>query len=72
MKLIPYEIYNDGNGEGFKFNFKKLFVLLNGSFKLTPISKRRSIDWSATIDGSQITKHTSHLFCRMKLNDVAA
>ena len=72
MKVIPYDIYNHGNGEGFKFDFKKLFVLLSNSFKLTPISIRQALDWLATIDGSQITKHTSHLLCSMKLNDVAA
>ena len=70
--VVPFTIYNHGEGEGFIFNFRKLFIFICDSFKLSQVTTYRPIDFSATIDGSQLSKNKSHVLAGMKLNDIAS
>jgi hypothetical protein len=71
-KYCPFEMIETESGEGYKFETKRTMQTLLSAHDLIEVAKRRNVEISESIDGTQLTKSVSTVIAGVKIIDVEA
>ena len=68
----PFDLLPHPTGESIKFDYQKVLSLLIKAYGMHEQGLTRSLRFAQSIDGSNLTKHITHVMAGIKINDKSA